>query len=767
MILLGLPKRGNICIITLKPSISLFFIKIYSYFNVPLPLKTLLVCLFFVFFASHESFSQHKINELKITRATDAIVVDGELSEDCWHNASVANGFRQNFPYDTGYANAQTEVMMCYDQDKLYVAAICHDKIKGNYVIQSLKRDFSFPVTDAFAVTIDPFGDKLNGFSFGVSPYGVQREGMIYDGGTAGVSTDWDNKWYSAVKIKEDRWVVEFSIPFSSLRFKPGSQQWRINFARNDLKRNEISTWIPVPRNFNIASLAFTGELNWDEPKVKTGNNISIIPYLISQNGLDKEKNIAPNAKVNGGLDAKIAITSSMNMDLTINPDFSQTEVDRQVINLTRFDIAYPERRNFFLENNDLFGQFGFSAIRPFFSRQIGLTYDDKAKLFKEIPILFGARLSGKLNKNWRLGVMAIQTDRSKYLKASSQNYSVLAIQRQLFSRSTIAFIFANKQSFGTDSTSDYRYQSNQFNRVVGVDYNLNSTDSKWKGKAFFHQALQPIMLPRQYTHASFMSYNSSKLQLQWNHEYVGTNFNAEIGYVLRKNYWRIEPSVKWIYYPKSTMVNNFGFKIYNSTYWNNVFKLTDRTFQFVYDLNLQNSAKLSLTVSNDYVVLLKKFVVLGYVDTLVKDKAFLNNTIEMMLQSNLRKKLNALITSSYGAFFDGNRIKVETGITYRFQPWGNITMNYNVYKLYRPIGNKNLTIIGPRIEVTLSKSVFFTTFVQYNTAIDNLNINARLQWRYKPVSDFYIVYTDNYTAEYLNSKNRALVLKWNYWFNL
>lgn len=710
--------------------------------------------------------AQQHVPQLSIKRVFDAITIDGDLSESTWQQAGIANGFRQNFPYDTGASHAKTEVMLAYDDKNLYVAAICFDALEGNYVIQSLKRDFSFPITDAFAITIDPFGDKLTGFSFGVSPYGVQREGMIYDGGTAGVSTDWDNKWYSAVKIKEDKWVIEFAIPFSSLRFKPGSQQWRVNFARNDLKRNEISTWVPVPRNFNIATLAFTGELNWDNPTSKTGNNVSLIPYLINRNTVDKENAIAPTTKFNGGLDAKVAITSSMNMDLTINPDFSQTEVDRQVINLTRFDIAYPERRTFFLENNDLFGQFGFSAIRPFFSRTIGLTYDTKAKLYKEIPIVFGARVSGKINKNWRLGVMTMQTDKSALLKASSQNYSVVAIQRQLFTRSNIAFIFANKQAFGTDTTNDYQYQTTQFNRVIGVDYNLNSADSKWKGKMFFHQSLQPKVLPRQYAHASFMSYNTSVLQLQWNHEYVGENFNAEIGFVQRKNYWRIEPSAKWIYYPKSTTVNNFGFKIYNSTYWDRLFQLTDRTLQLIYDLNFQNSSKFSMTFSQDNVMLLKDFTVLGYKDKLLKGTYFSNRSVEAMFQSNLRKKLNALVTTGYGEYFDGNRYKLETGLSFRVQPWGNITMNYNLYKLARPSGDKNLTIIGPRIEITVSKSLFFTTFVQYNTAIDNVNINARLQWRYKPVSDFYLVYTDNYTAAYLNTKNRALVLKWTYWLN-
>lgn len=704
---------------------------------------------------------------LNIFKAKSEIVLDGVLEEISWSDAQVAKDFCQNFPYDIGPASAKTEVKITYDDQNFYVAAICYDSLPGNYVIQSLKRDFSFPVTDAFVVTIDPFGDKLNGFSFGLSPYGVQREGLVADGGSSGVSTDWDNKWYSSVKRYQDKWIVEMAIPFTSLRFKPGNQQWRINFARNDLKRNEISTWIRVPRNFNISTLAFSGELNWDIPTVKTGNNISIIPFVSNRNTVDQENKIPNQSTFNAGLDAKVAVTSSMNLDLTINPDFSQTEVDRQIVNLTRFDIAFPERRTFFLENNDLFGQFGFSAIRPFFSRNIGLAYDTKSKQYKEVPILFGTRLSGKINKNWRLGIMSMQTGRSDILNVISQNYSVLAIQRQLFSRSNLAFIFANKQAFGTDSTNDYTYRNDLFNRVAGLEYNLNSADSKWKGKAFYNHSLQPIIKSNQYAHASFLSYNSAKWQLQWNHEYVGLNYSSEIGFLPRKNYWRIEPSAKVVFYPKSKLVNNYGFKIYNSSYWDNSFKLTDRSLQFILDLNLQNSAKFSFTQSNDFVLLLNDFTVIGFKDKLTKGKQFENVNFEFSAQSNVRKKLNYSLVSGYSEYFDGNRYKIETGITYRLQPYGNITLNYNLYRINRPIGEKNLVIIGPRVEVTISKSLFFSTFVQYNTAIDNVNINARLQWRYKPVSDFFIVYTDNYTSDYFYMKNRALVFKWTYWFSL
>jgi hypothetical protein len=241
-----------------------------------------------------------------IKKTQDPIHIDGVLDEPIWKNCEKITDFWQNFPYDTCLAKTKTDVYMTYNDKSIFIAAICHDSLPGNYVIQSLKRDFSYPVSDAFVVTIDPFSDKQNGFSFGVNPYGVQREGLISNGGGQGVTTNWDNKWHTEVKRNVGNWTVEMEIHFKSIRYKPNLTTWNINFARNDLKRNENSTWSKVPRQFNISTLAFSGDLVWDNSPKKAGRNISIIPYSIGKISKDFVANTDTKYEGSFGGDAKI-----------------------------------------------------------------------------------------------------------------------------------------------------------------------------------------------------------------------------------------------------------------------------------------------------------------------------------------------------------------------------------------------------------------------------------------------------------------------------
>ena len=518
-----------------------------------------------------------------IKKATSEIVIDGEINEIDWLSAEKAKNFQQNYPADTSRSLTQTEVMLTFDDEAIYVAAICYDSLPEKpFTVQSLKRDFSARVSDYFGIYIDPFNDKTNGFSFGVSPLGVQREGMIQTGGSFGVSTTWDNKWFSSVKQYQGKWIVEMKIPFKTIRYNSDLKTWRINFSRNNLKRNENSVWNPVPQQYNVATLAFTGLLNWEEKPKKAGTNVSVIPYVIGRGTKDFSSK-ETKYKANTGFDAKIAVTSSLNLDLTLNPDFSQVDVDRQVTNLSRFSLFFPEKRQFFIENSDLFSNFGFRQIRPFFSRKIGL---DNGNI---IPIIGGARLSGKLNKNWRIGAMNMQTegvpatDDDDAVKA--QNYSVAAIQRKVGKRSSLDAFFVNRQGFNANNI-DYA----DYNRIMGADFNLRSGNNKWQGRAFYHHAFTPSLTSDNYTHATWLMRNTKKITTHWNHEYVGENYRADVGFVPRvsqynpnterifyKSYWRFEPSIDYRVYPKKGKIRNYQVGVHWSEYLDTEFKSTER----------------------------------------------------------------------------------------------------------------------------------------------------------------------------------------------
>ena len=698
--------------------------------------------------------------EYHISKATDEIVLDGELNETSWQNAQRLDDFAQTYPTDTAAAQTRTEVMLTFDDQNLYIAAICHDELDGKYVVQSMKRDFSFPATDAFAVFINPSTDQTNGLSFSVNPYGAQREGIVSNGGSFGVTTAWDNKWFSHVKRSGDKWVAEMAIPFKTLRYDQSNTEWLINFARNDLKRNERSTWIRVPQGFNVANFTYTAPLVWDEPAPKTGANVVLIPYVIGGAGFDYSENPTDIENLaNAGIDAKIGVTTSLNLDLTVNPDFSQVEVDQQIINLERFNAFFPERRTFFTENSDLFGNFGFSRIRPFFSRRIGISGGE------QIPILGGARLSGNVDENWRIGIMSMQTEGvGGENPVKSQNYSVAAVQRKVFSRSNIAAIVVNRQAFDKFSPV-----AKDYNTIVGADFNLASKNNYWRGKLFYHQSFKGGYEPDAYANASWLRYETSTVELEWNHEYVGEEYNADVGFLPRKGYFRLEPIAGYrIYTTDNKVVNNIKFRGYSSLYWNKDWEITDRVVKPNIALSFENSAWLEFFYRDVQTRLSEPFdPTRKWVTPLPADN-YKYRSGGINFESNFRKNFYYTFGLEAGTFYNGNLLVLRGSVNYRFSPWGTFSVDVqrNEIRLPQPYQDGFPTLVGSKLDLSFTNNIFFTTFVQYNTQADNININSRLQWRFLPMSDLFIVYTDNYDQDF-GRKNRAFVIKMNYWFGV
>lgn len=712
------------------------------------------------------------VRMMKIQKAVGQIKLDGKLDEEDWRNADVVRDFQQTFPYDTSLAETKTEVRLTYDDKNLYVSAICYDTLDGQYIIESLKRDFSFPVSDAFGVFIDPFDDGANGFSFAVNPLGVQREGLVQNGGSFGVTTAWDNLWFSEVRKEDGKWVTEMRIPFKTIRYKDDLTEWGINFARNDLKRNESSTWSWLQREQNVANLAYTGKLVWDKPPKKAGVNVSLIPYGIV--GLDRDYELEsekkPNFNWNLGGDVKVAITSSLNLDLTIRPDFSQVEVDRQIVNLSRFSLFFPEQRQFFIENSDLFARFGFSQIRPFFSRRIGLSGSGP------VPILGGFRLSGKVNRNWRVGFMSIQTEGGVPTGSPSQNFTVAAVQRRVFKRSNIGMIFVNKQAF-----DDFKPAWTDYNRLLGLDFDLLSEDGKWQGKAFYHQSFSPGDDFFVGANATWLMYRSANITAHWNHEYVNENYNAEVGFVPRlsrfnpetaqiekRTFWRLEPSFEYRFYPKNgNVVNYHAPGVYYDGYFSENWAETDRQVQFFYKVKFTNTSYLEVNYNEWFTKLLFDTDVTFTDQAAISKGNYDYRSGRIFYKTDVRKRLNGSASVEYGSYFSGQKLTSRLTLNYRAQPWGIFTIQYDQNEIWLPDGRQaSLHLIGPKFEFSFRRDLFFTTFFQYNTQQDNFNINARFQWRFRPMSDVFLVYTDNYDQT-LSVKNRAVVLKLIWWITL
>lgn len=533
--------------------------------------------------------------QLRLHKTTSPVIVDGVLDEPAWHEAETATDFYMVLPMDTSRARVRTDVRMTYDDKHLYLIAVCYQAMPGPYYVESLRRDFAFGKNDNFLLFMDSFDDQTNGYSFGANAAGAQWDGIMYEGGK--VDLAWDNKWTSVVKSDAEKWVFEMAVPFTSIRYKKGITTWGINFSRLDLKTTEKSSWTPVPRQFPTASLAYTGSLVWDAPPPPAGANISIIPYALGGISKNYENNTKTAYRKDIGADAKIALSSALNLDLTVNPDFSQVEVDRQVTNLDRFELFFPERRQFFLENGDLFGNFGYTSIRPFFSRRIGL----------DAPIHFGARLSGKPNKDWRIGAMNMQTGKVDDAGLPAQNFTVASVQRRIAARSNVAALFINKQAinYTPDSTKP---AYTQYNRNLGLEYNLASSNNLWTGKALFLKSFTPQTSGRDWVQAAHLQYLSRRWLLYWQHEYVGRAYNAEVGYVPRRGYFKINPQAGYLFFPKSGPFLSHGPKAFYTSYYNEKGHRTDDEIFLGYPVAFRSQATALAWVAHNYVKLLQPF---------------------------------------------------------------------------------------------------------------------------------------------------------------
>ncbi len=663
-------------------------------------------------------------------------------------------------PMDTGRARVRTDVKMTFDDHQLYLIAICYHALPGPYYVESLRRDFVFGKNDNFLLFMDPFDDQTNGFSFGTNAAGAQWDGTMYEGGKVDLS--WDNKWNSMVKAYEDKWILEMAIPFKTIRYKKGITRWGVNFSRMDLKTTEKSSWAPMPRQFPTASLAYSGILVWDQPPPEPGLNISIIPYVLGSLTKDYEKKTPTDYRGEIGGDAKIGITSSLNLDLTINPDFSQVEVDRQVTNLDRFELFFPERRQFFLENGDLFANFGYPFIRPFFSRRIGLG----------VPIQFGARFSGKLSKNWRIGAMDIQTDKVEESGLPKQNFAVLALQRQVFKRSNIGFLFVNKQSLDyTHNGDSSKPVYSDYNRNIGLEYNLASSNNLWTGKALFLKSFSPGKSAKDFVHAAHLQYSSRKWNLLWQHEFVGTNYNAEIGFVPRRDYIKLSALLSRNFFPPGKNILSHNIKFSPTYFFNSAFRHTDDETFLAWTITFRSQNVFTTWVSHNYVELLQPFDPTNSgKDSLPAGSKHSWEAFGFEFLSKPQSLFTYAFASRYGGYYaDGTRLNLTTEMGYRFQPYVSLALaaSYNHIRLPQPWGNTTFWLVGPRIDVTMTNKLFFTAFLQYNDQQKNINLNTRLQWRYRPASDLFIVYTDNYFSSPLMVKNRAVVLKFTYWWNI
>ncbi len=505
----------------------------------------------------------------KLAPEAPAPTIDGRVDDAVWQTVEAHSTFTQQDPLEGEPATEKTEVRILVGHGNVYVGIICYDSDPSKIIVSQSRRDAALTDVDSIILVFDTFNDSQNAFVFGTNPLGIEYDGQVsgegqtggtnFGGGGQGVSgsqrggisafnPNWDGDWRVRSSITERGWEAELAIPLKTLRYGTGEERtWGFNVMRNIRRKNEQVYLAPIPRGFDIYRVSLAAKLtNLDLPPRR---DLKLIPYVLGS--ANKDYTLAPDHQLDrdadAGVDLKWGITPNMTLDVTVNTDFAQVEADEEQVNLTRFDLFFPEKRPFFLENASTF-QFGSpQQIDLFFSRRIGLSGLGASGV--PIPIIAGARLSGKVGA-WRTGFLDIQTDSEHdpngNLLAAANNFGVARVQRE-FGRSSFGGIFVNRQGTGSYSGD------NDWNRAYGVDANLAVTANS-RVFAFIAGTTSPETATVGGTDTAgriFYDFRNNLWQLSGGYSQVGSRFNPEVGFLPRRGYRRPEVRAFLTYQPK------------------------------------------------------------------------------------------------------------------------------------------------------------------------------------------------------------------------
>jgi hypothetical protein len=709
---------------------------------------------------------------LNIRKAGSPIKLDGILDPQEWGSHEKASNFWMKFPNNINRAEPITEIQVTYDQKFLYFGMKAF-VAKEDLSVQSLKRDQGLRTGDGMGIVLDPINKKSNAFYFSATPYNSQTEGLM-SASDDEIGFTWDNTWYSEAKIFDEYYTIEIAIPFSILRYEEGNTTWGLNLIRSARKRNEFHTWNNVPPQFPGTDLGYMGQMHWDGPPPVSTSKVSISPYISGGMNIDNENDKDLQLLGNLGVDAKVQLNPKMNLDLTVNPDFSNVDVDVQVTNLTRFDIFFPERRTFFLENDDLFSDFGIPPVRPFYSRRIG------SKNQTNVPIAFGARLTGNLNDKLRIGLMNVQTLRKN--DNAADNFTTATFNQRVLNRSNVKGYFINRQAFQNEKEK-LQDAFGAYGRNGGLETNYTSKDGTINGWAGAHISLKPELTDNNMFYNLGGGYFGKNLECFFNYFGIGKNYYADAGFVNRVNLYdasrdttlrqgtsSLFNSTQYTWFPKQAFnwirleSENF-YALDQDEKFNEFNTNADLSFDF------KNSATFKANFTLSYLNLLYAF---SFVDD---DEAkpleagryeFSNYGFEFSTD----RRSNFIVGGGFklGKFYTANFQQFKALVSLKKQPRFalSLTAEYNNLVFPEGYGKSKIILVSPQIEINFSNKLFWTSFLQFNSQNNNFNINSRLQYRYRPMSDVFIVYSDNYfTNPWLQNKNRGVVLKANYWINI
>lgn len=659
--------------------------------------------------------------ELAATRVRGAIAIDGRLDDPDWSTAAMAANFVQAEPRQGQPAADPTIVRVLFDDQFLYIAAECLDSLGNTDLrVRDLRRDFDEATDDFFGVAIDGVRDGRSATVFRVNPRGALRDQQTVDGGLTDV--DFDAVWTARTASDERGWTVEIAIPWDSLRYRAGTDRWNVNFQRMNRRRNESSGWSPWPRVVQPFRMDYAGVLTGLEPP-PPGRNVRVIPYAVGTTSslvtADADRHDA-----NIGADVKWALTPNSVLDLTVRPDFGQTDVDRQVVNLTRFSVFFPERRQFFLENRGVFFTGNGSRFEPFFSRRIGL--DDSGE---PIPIRAGARLTMRsaVHAFGALGVSQAEDGRAS-------EFGVVRYVRNFSGQNRLGGLVTMRHD--SDGTTNVVGGIDGFWRPTTTSF-VRGTLTRSTTSGGGGEGIGGFVWAANETNRGYFGYIS---------ELVTTDFDARSGFVVRHDYLRISPAITLDWRPawRPRFVRRIqpGFTLEHfidpddGTTQEGYISIRPFTVQF------ENGGQAQYIVQPNWQRPRAAFRPVPGVDIAPGDYDYVRHSL--ILQSDPSARLAGRLESAVGGYFDGQLRTWRAVVQATPDPRLAVNVDYTLNRL-SDLGSNRATVsthlLGLESRVAASPLLQFVGFAQWNTVARQLSVNARLSWEYRPLSFFTLVY--------------------------
>jgi hypothetical protein len=707
--------------------------------------------------------------------ATGALIVDkpirmdGILDEPFWQLIEPATGFTQRQPSPGAAASERTEVRFAYDDKNFYIGVIAFDSEPGAVLAKEMQRDGSgsfsgfggqagaYRDDDSVGIVLDTFLDGRNGFYFETNPNGARADALVENESNA--NFEWDGVWNAAARRTPEGWSAELVIPFSTLRFDPNTDAWGVNIRRLIRRKNEEVHWAFIDLDANLLRVSLAGELLGMQG-LEPGLNLRVKPFGSASNARDYRDPMAEaEQQFDVGLDLlRWGITNSMTLDLTANTDFAQVEVDDQQVNLTRFSLFFPEKREFFLENAGIFDFANTSAAggserggplwRIFHSRSIGISDDGV------VPIIAGGRFTGRAG-GWNWGLLDVQTDSVDDFDVSSTNWGVARLKRNLGSRSFVGGIFTNRQSGGDD-----------WNRVFGLDTDFNpsqkvnfngsfaaskdaSGQSGWAGNAAFN-------------------YRGNTFQGSAGYTRISEGFNPEMGFLLRSGVTQYTYNANFEPRPSNGLgVRNLSFAHRGTFFVDDDGELESATATLrFFGFDLLSGDRATFFGDHNFDRLEESFEIQPGI--VIEPGKHNWTTVGIFVQTDSSRPVSYFGFWTKGGFYNGNRLQGTNGLTVRASKYLSLRTDWTLNDVSLPGGKFKVNVLRQRVNVAFSPNLFWNTFVQYNDSDDLMSLNSRLNWIYRPGADIFLVYNQEWeTGQGTLPADRAIILKFTYLFML